>query len=253
MVKIKSVSSCKQVTFFADGYLLRGMLHLPSATCPPVVIGSHGLISSSDSPKQIALADRCNIHGIAYFRFDHRGCGRSQGFFPEVTSLEARASDLRHAIRLMRARRDVGDAIGLFGSSMGGAACLAIAASAAIDALVSFAAPIRGRTIHHSVDHVNDSVPPSPRAADTHIDFDISKQLDGICNILIFHGEADATVPFTDALEIYKAVSGPKQLIRQEKGDHLMSRKRHQDRFMRKTMHWFATHLPGARSAHLGR
>lgn len=253
MVKIDPGSSCRQVTFFADGYLLRGMLHLPSATCPPGVIGSHGLFSSSDSPKQIALADRCNRNGIAYFRFDHRGCGRSQGFFPEVTSLEARASDLRHALRLLRSRRDVGDAVGLFGSSMGGAACLSVAASAAIDAVVSFAAPIRGRTIHHSVNHVNDSVLPSPRAADIHIDFDISRQLDGIRNILIFHGDADATVPFADALEIYQAVSEPKQLIRQEKGDHLMRRKQHQDRFIRETVRWFVTHLTGVRSAPLGR
>ena len=92
------VSIIKNISFFSDGFKLKGTLHLPSTHRPPVVIGSHGLYSSSGSPKQIALADHCNQLGIAYFRFDHRGCGASAGKFEEVTSREARCRDLSDAM-----------------------------------------------------------------------------------------------------------------------------------------------------------
>ena len=87
------------INFESDGFLLKGMLHLPEADLPPIVIGSHGLLSNSYSPKQITLARECNANGIAYFRFDHRGCGQSNGVFNEVTSLEGRRNDLICAIK----------------------------------------------------------------------------------------------------------------------------------------------------------
>jgi predicted acyl esterase len=90
----KSGDLIKKITFLSDGFKLYGTLHLPPAERPPVVIGSHGLLSSSSSPKQIALARACTAAGIAYFRFDHRGRGKSEGVFKEVTSLKARCTDL---------------------------------------------------------------------------------------------------------------------------------------------------------------
>ena len=114
----------RNITFTSNGLSLRGILHHPSIPMPPVVIGSHGLFSSGNSPKQIALAKACNARGIAFFRFDHRGCGQSEGVFKEVTSLEARCNDLISAIKTIQLRKDAGDRISLFGSSMGGAVCV---------------------------------------------------------------------------------------------------------------------------------
>jgi alpha-beta hydrolase superfamily lysophospholipase len=71
----------EEIMFSSDGLCLRGTLHRPSCDLPPVVIGSHGLLSSRRSPKQIALANRCCRYGMAFFRFDHRGVGDSQGPF----------------------------------------------------------------------------------------------------------------------------------------------------------------------------
>ncbi len=88
-------SKLKAISFHSDGLILKGTLHLPTVDHPPVVIGSHGLYSNQDSPKQIALARACNTLGMAYFRFDHRGCGSSQGEFDPVTSLAARCTDLK--------------------------------------------------------------------------------------------------------------------------------------------------------------
>ena len=132
-----------QVDFTADRFNLRGTLHLPEVPSPPVVIGCHGLLSDRSSPKQIALAEACNALGLAFFRFDHRGCGESAGRLEAVTSLEGRASDLLHAIRLLESRPGLGKRIGLFGSSMGGAVCLRVAGERQVAAVVTFAAPVR--------------------------------------------------------------------------------------------------------------
>ncbi|MEJ2475932.1 MAG: alpha/beta hydrolase [Desulfobacterales bacterium] len=94
MDKTEPNGCCRWIDFLSEGYRLKGMLHLPTAERPPVVIGSHGLLSSSESAKQRELAARCTAAGMGYFRFDHRGCGRSQGYFPEVTTLEGRVQDL---------------------------------------------------------------------------------------------------------------------------------------------------------------
>ncbi|MCK7511694.1 MAG: alpha/beta hydrolase [Desulfobacterales bacterium] len=127
-----------------DGFQLKGTLHLPAADNPPVVIGCHGLLSDRSSPKQIALAEACNALGLAFFRFDHRGCGESAGKAGGGdTSLEGRASDLLHAIRLLESRPGLGKQIGLFGSSMGGAVCLRVASERPVAAVVTFAAPVR--------------------------------------------------------------------------------------------------------------
>jgi alpha-beta hydrolase superfamily lysophospholipase len=99
------------IAFLSDDLLLQGTLHLPAAPRPPLVIGCHGLHSNKDSPKQIALARACNRLGLAYFRFDHRGCGRSQGEFEKVTSLSARCRDLRNALDTVRNRAEIGDHI----------------------------------------------------------------------------------------------------------------------------------------------
>ena len=152
LVKITNKDNIKDITFSCDGFELKASLHLPPAERPPVVIGCHGLLSDRNSPKQIALAEQCNQRNLAFLRIDHRGCGESHGEFEAVTSLDARCRDLRCAIELVKSNTEVGDRIGLFGSSMGGAVCLGVAGSIDIAALVTVAAPIRSRRIGHSVD-----------------------------------------------------------------------------------------------------
>ena len=232
-------SIIKEISFFSDGFKLKGYLHLPAAKRPPVVIGSHGLYSSSSSPKQIALADQCNRFGIAYFRFDHRGCGNSEGKFEGVTSLEARCRDLIDAVSVISGRTDIGDRFGLFGSSMGGTVCLSVANELGANTLVTFAAPIRSRILEKGLP-ISENSNSSEFFLDTRKRrFDISERLPEISNILIFHGEADDVVPFAHAEEIHKLVKKPKQLIKQKQGDHPMSNEAHQQVFIREASLWF--------------
>ena len=229
-------SICKKLSFLSDHFLLRGILHIPSVEKGPVVIGSHGLLSNSSSPKQIELARRCNDLGIAYFRFDHRGCGESEGNFKEVTSLEARHNDVLSAIETIRSQGYVGSRIGLFGSSLGGAACISTTSATKIDSMVVNASPLRSRMIKRP-DEIN------YQAEYPKLSFDLSDRISGIDNILIFHGDADDVVPFSNALELFQKAGNTKKLIIQKNGDHLMSNKAHQKEFIDEAGQWFKERL----------
>jgi alpha-beta hydrolase superfamily lysophospholipase len=228
----------EEITFASDNYLLKGSLHLPPVVEPAVVIGCHGLLSDRTSPKQIALAQQCNLFNMAYFRIDHRGCGESQGPFAAVTSLDARCADLIAAAQMLRARDDVGDLMGLFGSSMGGAVCLAVAKTLDVKAIVTAAAPIRSKDLPHRQESMKNSNPPFLSEP-----FDISNRLKGIHSILIFHGDADRWVPLSHANEIYEGVDAPKKMVVFAKGDHRMSHAAHQQDFIRQATAWFKAHL----------
>ena len=69
----------EKVSFQSEGYCISGVLHLPERGTPPCVIASHGLLSSKDSEKYIALGERISKEGMAMLRFDFRGIGDSGG------------------------------------------------------------------------------------------------------------------------------------------------------------------------------
>ncbi|MBW1898164.1 MAG: alpha/beta fold hydrolase [Deltaproteobacteria bacterium] len=227
------------VSFLSNGFHLKGSIHLPKAARPPVIIGSHGLFSTGNSPKQIALAQKCTDLGIAYFRFDHSGCGESGGEFREVTSLEGRVSDLLNAVHAVEKYPITGDSIGVFGSSMGGAAALSLAQKTEIKAIVTVAAPLRSAPILTAAESSGDLRGLPLSFYKNQLSFDISENLSGISRILIFHGDSDEVVPVSDARELYSKVSSPKKLVIQENGDHPMSDLHHQVQFMRSSVDWF--------------
>ena len=233
------------ITFSSDGFLLKGMLHLPETSLPPVVIGSHGLLSNSYSPKQIALARECNAHGIAYFRFDHRGCGQSDGVFNEITSLNSRRNDLISAVNTIQMRKDLGKKIGLFGSSMGGTVCISVADVLDIAAWVTYASPVRSSPVTAALEKSDNSEKIKPLLDQKYLTWDVSDQLRHLHHIFILHGDSDSIVPPTNAHEIYTKSNNPKKLIIQKGGNHLMSNKKHQKDFLREAVNWFKKWLIG--------
>jgi alpha-beta hydrolase superfamily lysophospholipase len=232
------------ITFESDGFLLKGMLHLPEANLPPIVIGSHGLLSNSYSPKQIALARECNANGIAYFRFDHRGCGQSNGVFNEVTSLDGRRNDLINAIKTIQMRKDIGKKIGLFGSSMGGTVCISVAGVLEVDSWVTYAAPVRSSSITVT-NKSDDAEKINPLLNQKYLTWDISDQLKHLHHIFILHGDSDKIVSPANAHEIFTKSSNPKKMIFQKGGNHPMSNKKHQKDFLREAVSWFKKWLTG--------
>ena len=223
-------------TFSSDDFRLQGTLHLPQQPNPNLIVGSHGLYSSGDSPKQVALARACSQMGIAYFRFDHRGCGRSEGHFEAVTSLGGRRQDLIDAVAFLRAEFSLESGLGLFGSSFGGATCLAAAPRLAPNRMVTLAAPVDSRSILAA----HEAVPPvAPPFRDAALQFDLRGNLKSITNLLVIHGEADTTIPPDHARLIYNGVGDPKRLLTIPGGDHRLSQTDHQQRFMDAALDWF--------------
>jgi alpha-beta hydrolase superfamily lysophospholipase len=241
MLRPTKKPAVEEITFESDHFLLKGCLHLPPVARPPLVIGCHGLFSDKNSPKQIQLARQCNRNHIAFFRFDHRGCGESDAPFEEVTSLDGRCADLKAAANMLKARKDLGARIGLFGSSMGGAVCLAAAHDINPAAVITWAAPVRSIDIVER--QAGRKTGESSSVFFKHNPFDISNRLAGIRNILILHGQADETVPLTHAAEILERVGEPKELIVLPHSDHRMSRRADQQEFMRRAALWFRSYL----------
>jgi len=236
----------QEITFTSDGLLLHGTLSKPDIRRPPIVIGSHGLLSDGDSPKQIRLAQACNQRNIAFFRFDHRGCGQSQGVFQDVTTLNARCNDLIAAVKEMQSRDDIGDQIGLFGSSFGGATCLTVAARIKVAAMIIVASPVRSRGMEN-ISQSSDEFGALPVSFyEKNLQFDISGTLSSANTILIFHGTDDAIVPIASAYKILAKAGNPKKIIIQKNGDHRMSNLEDQKYFIRQAVLWFDSHLkPG--------
>jgi uncharacterized protein len=238
MVALKANSVCKKLSFFSDGYRIEGHLHLPSRKKPPVVIGSHGLFATQDSPKQLALAHACNLLGMAFFRFDHKGCGQSEGGQSEQLSFESRCRDLFKACETMNNREDTGDAVAIFGSSLGGAAACRVSAMIQPKALVTFAAPVNSRCIFDSLQK-HHMLKKHPLSFFERLTFDIENHLSYLRNVLVIHGENDEVVPVSEAHKIFRIAGNPKKLIIQKNGDHRMSSKAHQDEFIQIVAQWF--------------
>jgi len=227
------------IRFIADGIPLIGTLHLPDTMHPPFVIGCHGLLADRSSPKQIALAEALNQIGIAYFRFDHQGCGESQGRLSNRNLLSSRCSDLHHAIDAMQRHGALGEFGGLFGSSFGGTVVLATAAQRKVPLLATYAAPISSRSIKRpSARDIQSNTPVGAGAADTY-DFDITPHLPALHHILILHGDRDEIVPVEHARQIHQMAGEPKKLVIHRGGDHRMTHPVHQKDFLEQCLAWF--------------
>ncbi|MBC2711411.1 MAG: alpha/beta fold hydrolase [Desulfosarcina sp.] len=225
------------VSFVAEGLKLSGVLHLPNHAPLAVVIGCHGLMADKNSPKQIELSRRCTAIGMAYFRFDHRGCGESEGVFEIDTTLENRKSDLMAAVQAVDNALGKKMPIGLFGSSLGGTVCLTAARSVSPFAIVTLAAPVQNRSIHIPED--------SPESLKNEIlknrlTFNITTHIASIHHILTIHGSSDETVAIENAHRIYDLAQDPKKQLILENGDHRISDRSHQKRFIETTVQWFA-------------
>ncbi len=230
---------CEPVAFEADGLRLAGFLHLPGVgQAPPVVVGSHGLFSTGNSAKQVALARHLSAKGIAFLRFDHRGCGGSQGEFARVTTLEGRRRDLLAAARYLRHRGDVGPMLGLFGSSLGGATCLAAWAALKPRRLVVVAAPYDSRSILEAADPDADRQTRALFGA-PHFQFDLTPELPGIRDILVIHGTRDRVIPVAHARCIHRLAGDPKRLLLLADGDHRLRRPEHRENLLAEAAEWF--------------
>ncbi len=231
--------------FTVDSLTLTGELFLPGTDQPPLVVGSHGLEGSRHSAKQQVLSRLLPENGMAFFRFDHRGCGDSQGSFVSDTSLATRTKDfvaaVKHALHMEMTSTD----LGVFGSSMGGAVCINAwqeleKTDARVCGGVLCAAPVKSRTIHNIPTRANDTRPALPLDFfRQNLLFDLTKQAAALHHVLIFHGGADQVVPVSNAHILFDSMQPPRKCITQKGGDHQMSSENHQAEFEARTLAWY--------------
>lgn len=234
-----------QTQFLVDQMILKGELCLPDTPCPPLVVGSHGLEGSRFSAKQQVLSRLLPKNGIAFFRFDHRACGDSQGDFVKDTSLEKRTEDYLAAVTHIRDMKLTSARLGVFGSSMGGATC--INAWQTLEKTfgrlcggVLCAAPLKSRTIHNIPTQGTETRPDLPVSFfKNHLLFDLTDKAAALHHVLVFHGDADDIVPVENAAILLENMQSPKHAVIQKNGDHPMSSPVHQAEFETQTMAWF--------------
>jgi fermentation-respiration switch protein FrsA (DUF1100 family) len=223
-------------------YRIRGVLAAPDGKRKfPCVILSHGLISSKESSKYAALSAAFQAAGIASCRFDHRGCGESDGRI-EQTTLSARLADLDAVAGWVfgHPSLDAGK-IGLLGSSFGGCTSLVKAArDRRIRCLSLWATP-------HRLEKKNDPSLPGIEFEDSLYEdfgrYDLLAEAERVSAVLVVHGEMDETVPASQGKAVYERAKEPKRLELIEHGDHTFSDPGHRERAISLSLEWFRRFL----------
>jgi hypothetical protein len=232
----------ENVTFLSEGQKIAGVLHLPDRKSPPCVIASHGLLSSKDSEKYVALGDRLSQEGTAMLRFDFRGIGESEGRMEEDT-ISRRIVDLGSAIEFIRSRRDLKNKIGLLGSSLGGYISLIKASmEEKVRAVVIWATPF-----HLDDLKSNKGTESHPLPEEAFFE-DLPKHrllplLPKVSNCLVIHGEKDELVPVDQAWEIFHNLGAPKEIRILEGADHRLTDPAHRSHAMELSTAWFKRSL----------
>lgn len=230
------------VSFQSESQRISGILHLPEGENFPCVIASHGLLSSKESDKYVALGERLAREGIAMLRFDFRGCGESEGRMEEST-VSGRIADLSFAIAFLKSHLGLKNRIGLLGSSLGGYLSLIKASmEEGINAVVIWSSPFH-------LDNLGSrrSKADMPALGEVFYE-DLPRHqllpfLPKISNTLVIHGEEDELVPVDQAWEIFSSLGSPKEIHVIEGADHRLTQPAHRQRAIDLSVGWFKKYL----------
>jgi alpha-beta hydrolase superfamily lysophospholipase len=231
-----------KVVFTSEGARISGILHIPDVWSRACVIASHGLLSSKNSEKYIALGERLSREGFSMLRFDFRGIGESEGRIEDDT-VSRRIVDLGSAINFVKANPGLGNRIGLVGSSLGGYVSLIKASlDKEIRAVVVWATPF-----HLDDLKSNKGTEGYPLPGETFFK-DLPKHrllplLPKVSSCMVIHGEEDELVPIDQAWEIFHSLAEPKEIHILEGADHRLTDPRHRQRAMELTVDWFKKYL----------
>jgi hypothetical protein len=231
----------EKVSFTSEGQKIAGIVHLPDEKNPPCVIASHGLLSSKNSEKYIALGEQISGEGMALLRFDFRGIGESEGRLEDDT-VSRRVVDLNSAIAFVKSYPGMGNRVGLLGSSLGGYISL-IGASRekGIRAVVTWATPF------HLDDLGSKGTEQNPLPGEAFFDdlprHRLSPLLPKVSNCFVIHGEKDELVPVDQAWEIFHILGAPKEIHVIENADHRLTNPSHRRRAIDLSVDWFKKYL----------
>ncbi|MGD0230571.1 MAG: alpha/beta fold hydrolase [Syntrophorhabdales bacterium] len=217
---------------------IRGLFTTPDrAERFPCVILSHGLISSKESSKYVALAEAFRVGGVASCRFDYAGCGESDGSIEETT-LTGRIENLNAVAEWIFGHPSV-DAgkVGLLGSSFGGCTSLVKAArDARIQCVSLWATP-------HLLENKDEGSMPDVDFKDMLYEdfarYDLLAEAKKVSRALVVHGEIDDVVPSHEGKAIYRNLKKPKKFELIKGADHVFSVQGHRERAITLSRDWF--------------
>jgi len=232
----------EKVFFMSEGMKILGILHLPDEKNPPCVIASHGLLSSKDSEKYIALGERMSGEGMAMLRFDFRGIGESEGR-EEDNTISKKIADLSAAIDFVKSYPGLGNRIGLIGSSLGGFLSLIKASGdKEMRAVVIWATPLHLDDLGTKRQEEDHPLPPDAFFEDLP-KHRLVPLLHKVYRCLVIHGEEDELVSMDQALGIFYNLGVPKELHMIGGADHRLTDPVHRQRAMELTVEWFKKYL----------
>jgi dipeptidyl aminopeptidase/acylaminoacyl peptidase len=230
----------------SEGKKIYGILHLPRNLAPPCVIASHGLYSSKESQKLVEIGELFSAQGIAVIRYDHQGCGESEGDL-SATTASSRIKDLDAVFELAANHPLIGDRLGLLGSSMGGfISIFKTSADVRVKALVLWATPSHLGGKRDKEDEENPPQGENPLGEAFYRDlstYDARQAIKNVGNCLILHGEADELVPLPQAEELHTAARAPKHLEVFPGGDHRFTDPQQRRQAIRMSLEWFQRYL----------
>ena len=218
------------------GQRLSGILEFPDEN--PVAFGlfSHCFTCTKDLKAIVRISRRLAELGIAVLRFDFTGLGNSQGDFSE-TNFDTNCQDVVAAHDFLAQHHHPPQL--LIGHSLGGAAMIQMAQQMeSARALVTIASP---STTQHLADYLALSNPAIEDQGQGEVtiggqSYLLKKQL--IENLrqqdlpaalkqltlphLMFHPDADDTLPYWHAEKMFDLTGGPKSMITLDRSDHLL-------------------------------
>jgi len=232
----------EKVFFQSEGQRVSGILHLPEVWNRACVIASHGLLSSKNSEKYMALGERLSWQGIAMLRFDFRGVGESEGRIEDDT-VSRRIADLGSAIDFIRSYLGLETRLGLVGSSLGGYVSLIEASiDKEIRAIVIWATPFHLDDLGSKKQREDYPLPGEAFFKDLP-NHRLPPLLPNISNCMVIHGEEDEAVPVDQAWEIFHNLGDPKEIHVIEGADHRITEPAHRQHAIELTIDWFKKYL----------
>jgi alpha-beta hydrolase superfamily lysophospholipase len=203
----------------AAGGVLSAALDLPERLPAPAIVCCHGLISSKDSSKFVALGSHLRAAGYAAIRFDFRGCGDSTAVHGESV-LADRMSDLRGVIAHVLCQPWASGRLGLLGSSLGGyLALLTAAQDERVHAVVGWATPFSLARVRLALEQQREALPASVRGRVLGTPEDLAG-LPSLERVMLLHGMQDELVDWRQALQLYDRLGNPKELFLLASADH---------------------------------
>ncbi|MCX8111508.1 MAG: prolyl oligopeptidase family serine peptidase [Syntrophorhabdaceae bacterium] len=207
----------------------------------PCVILSHGLVSSKESSKYVAISEVFRDAGIGTCRFDYHGCGESTGRI-EDTTLTIRLENLDFVTAYVMGHKMIDpERLGILGSSFGGVTGLIKASrDKRIRCLSLWATPYRLKK--EKGDTISD-IRFSDAIFDDFSGYDVLNEAKNVSHALVIHGDMDEVVPYEEGIAIFNHIKEPKRLEVIKGADHILSDPDHRQRAINFALEWFTGFL----------